>query len=239
MAKRIVVASGKGGVGKTTLCAAMARILAKIGCRVLILDFDHLRSVDLFLSVDDRVVFDWGDAARGDCEPRDAILESDGVYMAACPADYSGLSPALVKALVLQYDAQFDYIFLDAPAGTETGFALACAGANCGIVVATPDTVCVRAACKAAMEMEKLGVRRCRLLINRAEKKEMRRGRLLNIDDVIDQTEVQLLGVVPEDKRLPRAAHGKTKLTRSQDAYPALLNVVGRMMGENLPLSFM
>ena len=47
MGKRIVVASGKGGVGKTTLSIALSLAFARRGKKVLLVDFDELRSADL------------------------------------------------------------------------------------------------------------------------------------------------------------------------------------------------
>ena len=40
MAEKIIVASGKGGVGKTSLTAGLAMALAAKGEKVLVVDFD-------------------------------------------------------------------------------------------------------------------------------------------------------------------------------------------------------
>ena len=79
MARRIVIASGKGGVGKTTVCIALGKALAGMQKKVLLLDFDNLRSIDLMLGAAQDVVFDWGDAAKGRCAAKDAVLEAGDI----------------------------------------------------------------------------------------------------------------------------------------------------------------
>ena len=48
MGRKIVVTSGKGGVGKTTIVAGIARALASINCTVCVVDADiGLNNLDL------------------------------------------------------------------------------------------------------------------------------------------------------------------------------------------------
>ena len=69
------VASGKGGVGKSVLTANIAACLSIAGERVLVVDADiGLRSQDALLGLENRVVYDLIDVARGDCEPVQAVL---------------------------------------------------------------------------------------------------------------------------------------------------------------------
>ena len=49
-ARKVLLTSGKGGVGKSTLTAMMGRILTTLNKKVLLLDFDiALRTQDLCL----------------------------------------------------------------------------------------------------------------------------------------------------------------------------------------------
>ena len=65
MARKIVFASGKGGVGKTTLTVAVGKALAERGQKVLLVDFDDLRGIDLLVGASEAVVYDWGDVLLG------------------------------------------------------------------------------------------------------------------------------------------------------------------------------
>ena len=59
MARRIVFTSGKGGVGKTTICANLGISLSRLGFRVVLLDVDiGLNNLDIILGVDRHIVFD-------------------------------------------------------------------------------------------------------------------------------------------------------------------------------------
>ena len=71
----IAVSSGKGGVGKSTFCANIALSLAKQKKKVLLVDGDAgLRSLDLLLSVDSMVVYDWLDIIENRCDHNKARL---------------------------------------------------------------------------------------------------------------------------------------------------------------------
>lgn len=237
MAKKFVVASGKGGVGKSTFTVALARALTALGNRVLIIDCDRLRSIDLFLGVTAELVYDFGDVIKKNCEPEAAVYESNGVGVVSCPLSYEGIDEAKMRKLVEEYDYDYNFILFDAPAGIDTGLIIASAAADSGIVVSTPDLVCVRSACAAAREMEKLGVQQCRLVINRAHKKDITKGRLLNVDKVIDSTQVQLIGVVPEDAKLRLGSMGGAIYKRGQESYTAFSNIARRICGQYIALS--
>ena len=236
MAKKIVVASGKGGVGKSTFTVGLARALTALGNKVLIIDCDRLRSIDLLLGVTAELVYDFGDVIKKNCEPEAAIYESKGVGVISCPLFYEGIDSEKMKNMVEEYDCDYNFILFDAPAGIDTGLVLACSAADSAVVVSTPDLVCVRSACTAAREMEKLGVSGSRLVINRANKKDIVKGRLLNIDKVIDSTQVQLIGVVPEDAKLRLGSMGGEIYKRGQVSRTAFSNIAKRICGQYIAL---
>lgn len=237
MAKKIVIASGKGGVGKTSLTIGIGKALAARGKNVLLVDCDTLRSIDILLGADDAIVYNWGDIINERCRVEDAVYQKDGISFMSCPRDYMGVSVKSMKALVNKLDGMFDYILLDSPAGIEMGFIISSYVADRGIVVATPDKVCVRSACAAAQEMQKYKVDSVRLIINRAVRSEIRRNKMLNIDKVIDMTEVQLLGVVPEDESIRLASMGKNIFSKNNLSYKAFCNIAARLDGEFMPLN--
>ena len=238
MAKRIVIASGKGGVGKTTVAVALGKALAAEQKKVLLVDFDNLRSIDLMLGAAQDVVFDWGDAVKGRCPARDAVLQAGDISFMACPPDYNGITNHDIKRLVRELEGDYDYLLFDSPAGIGAGLQLACAAAQRGLVVATPDLVCVRAACRAAQQMESFGVQSCRLVINRAVYRDIRRKKLLNIDDVIDETGVQLIAMIPEDKKLRHAAMNGRFFAPRNLSYEPFRRLAKRIQGIYAPLWF-
>lgn len=238
MARKIILASGKGGVGKSSLTAGIAIELCNMGQNVLVIDFDiGMGCLDLILASDDTGIFNWGDVVKGSCEPMQAIRSTVGPSLLTAPTrfdcDYTGDS---VRDMIAEYDDLFDYILMDAPAGVSGGFLLAAACADEGIIVSTADEVCVRVGAFAGEKLIELGVADIRLIINRFNKKLTSQGHYLNIDEVIDATVLQLIGVVPEDKKISYCSVvGMTTLDSSK-AKEAFKRIAMRLEGFNVNL---
>ena len=140
MSRIIVVTSGKGGTGKSSVAAALGTALAKRGKKVLLIDCDWgLRCLDLILGVSGEMVFDLGDILNSDCEISKAIYSVDsveGLFLIPAPtftdADSAGDN---LKRLCRALYNNFDYIFIDSPAGRKrlsrcgfSGSACSCCG---------------------------------------------------------------------------------------------------------------
>ena len=236
MAKKIVIASGKGGVGKTSLCVGIGKAISALGMRVLLIDCDCLRSLDVLTGVTEQMVYNFGDVVFGRCAPMDAVYENDGLSVVTCPESYDNISDFSMKWLIGKYEKHFDYILLDAPAGIERGLHMALSVADRAIVISIPDLVCVRSACIAGREIEKAGIKNIRLVINRVSKRDIMRGRLLNIDSVIDATQIQLIGIVPEDPKIRLGSMGRDVYRKGQVSYKALSNIAKRIIGQTAVL---
>ena len=75
MSKVVVVASGKGGVGKTTTSANIAAGLAQKGHKTVAIDFDvGLRNLDLVLGCERRVVYDFVNVIKGEAKLNVALI---------------------------------------------------------------------------------------------------------------------------------------------------------------------
>lgn len=236
MAEKIVVASGKGGVGKSSCTVAIGKELADRGYRVLLVDTDtSLRSLDVLLGVSDRVVFDWGDVICERCSFSKAIIKCKNVSLISCPLQNDErFTPEAMKKTVMLYDKMFDYIIIDSPAGVDIGLDIACAAADRALIISTSDKICVRSASRAAQRLYDTGIEDIRLIINRFVRKSVRRNKLLNIDSVIDSTSVQLIGVVPEDENI---TFGIVMKSRSQPSYQPFVRITNRILGKEEPLN--
>lgn len=238
MAKKIVVTSGKGGVGKSSTVWGLCHSFQQQGQKVLVVDFDiGLRSLDLFFGVSKKVVFDWGDVLLDRCELEKAYIDIKGATLLAAPQKFSEkFTTDAVKALINQVDDSFDIILLDAPAGISDGFYLAACSSTTALVVSTPDNVCVRCGSITADKLASLGIKDIRLIINRFSKKAAQNRKLLNIDDVIDSAGIQLIGVVPEDSFVTYCTSLGIKPPDESSAAQAFFNISKRVSGNNIPL---
>lgn len=238
LARKIVLASGKGGVGKSSLTAGIAIELCNMGQSVLVVDFDiGMGCLDLILASDDTGIFNWGDIVKGSCEPMQAVRSTIGPSLLTAPSYFDdAYTSENVREMLEKFEDSFDYILMDAPAGVSGGFLLAAACADEGIIVSTADEVCVRVGSYAGEKLKELGVNDLKLIINRFNKKQTVQGHYLNIDEVIDATVLQLIGVVPEDKKISYCSVvGMTTLDSSK-AKEAFRRIALRLEGFNINL---
>ena len=71
MSKKIVITSGKGGVGKTTIVSILGKALARLGKKVLMVDMDFgLNNLDVLMGIENKVVYDIIDVIEGKCLPK-------------------------------------------------------------------------------------------------------------------------------------------------------------------------
>ena len=238
MAIKTVIASGKGGVGKSTVCKNLGLYFSSVGKRTLLIDCDAgLSSLDIMLGVSDRVNFTWTDVYDESCSIEDSILKiNENLYLLPSPrAVLKEEYEDAIKSITEKLDTSFDYIFIDAPAGVGRGFTRAAQGATKALVVATADEVSVKGASTVASLLHDEGVNEARLLINRYDLKAAKKGRLLTVDEIIDKTLVQLIGIIPEDTNIMYSTVSEKKLkTKRSDG--AFMRIAKRICGENVEL---
>lgn len=208
MSQVIVVASGKGGTGKTTVCAGLAVALAKDNKRVLIIDCDSgMRGMDMVLGISDSLVYDIADIVSGGCEYSDAVYRVSpelSLWCVAAPlyAD-DEVSPSLLREFVSKARGEYDYILIDSPAGTGSGFVAAASGADRALAVVNTEPISLRGCRNIKKLLDELGVRDQRLIINRFDRERFTKmGLYEDLDAVIDEAGVRLIGLIPEDVRV-------------------------------------
>ena len=242
MGELIAVLSGKGGTGKTSVCAGVASALAQMGEQVLCIDCDvGLRNLDIALGISEVGSLSFLDVSEGDYSldevTRHPVFPTLHFLTAPmnCPAE--DIEPFAFAAMLNQARRRYTYIFLDAPAGIEAGFQLAARFADRVMLVTGADPAAIRDASRAAEILEQMGKHNIRMVVNRVNKK-MVAAMELTVDDVMDRAGLPLLGVVPEDANVVLAAAFRQPLLgySTKGAAAACRRIARRVQGMTVPV---
>ena len=239
----IAVLSGKGGTGKTSVCAAVSTALAMDGYRVLAIDCDvGLQNLDISLGMQDVGALSFADVCEGGYDLSQAAVHPSipKLSFLTAPVNRSAeeLDQAAFGQMLKDARALFDYIFLDAPAGVDAGFDLAAKFAQRILLVTLADPAAVRDATRAGSILELMGKNDIRLVVNRVNRK-LFSHLSVTVDDVMDRTGLPLIGIVPDDPNVTLAAAFGTPLLRHCDkgAAKACRAIAQRLQGMAVPIS--
>ena len=244
MGKAILVASGKGGTGKTTVTAGIATCLAALGRRVVCIDADvGLRNLDIVLGMTDLVALDFQDVLTGGAALREALYQHPripGLFLLAAPNDRQPgqIAPELFAEMIRALQKYSDYCLIDCAAGLGESFFLAAGACDHAIVVGALEPPALRDAARTAELLENLNLKSVWLALNRMRPELITIGDT-NVDDAMDIVGLPLLGLVPEDvsvidasnRGIPLILYGQT------GASLAMLRMAKRLDGERVPLT--
>ncbi len=242
MGELIAVLSGKGGTGKTTICAGLAEALASGGESVLCIDCDvGLRNLDIALGMSDVQALSFVELYKGEYSLDAAARHPDYPTLAFLTAPVSCRADEIDEDaflnLLQEARKQFRYVFLDAPAGVDRGFDLAAKYAERIVLVTGFDPASIRDAQRAGQLLELMGKTNVRLIVNRVSKK-MVASMKITVDDIMDEAGLPLLGLVPEDADVVLSAGFKKPLLRysKKGAAKACKRIAKRIIGYSVPI---
>lgn len=245
MGELFAIASGKGGTGKTSVCAGIAEALAEEGKKVLCVDCDvGLRNLDLSLGMSDSAALSFLDVCRGDYPLEQAAKHPKYptlFFLTApmnCTADQ--LPAEDFRAMLRQARKEFDYIFLDAPAGVGSVFRLVASTADRFLLVTGSGPAAVRDAARVGEILELMGKKDVRLVVNRVDRELLDVVRL-TIDDIMDSAGLPLAGIVLEDPNVtlaPSFGQPLLKFAKRTPAAKAYRKIARRIQGFPEPITF-
>ena len=245
MGEVIVITSGKGGVGKTTTTANLGSSLAEAGKKVVLVDTDiGLRNLDVVMGLENRIVYDIVDVIEEKCKLRQALIKDkrfEELFLlpAAQTRDKTAINEEQMKELTKKLKEDFDYILIDCPAGIEQGFKNAIAGADRAIVVTTAEISAIRDADRIIGLLESSEIKNPELVVNRLRPAMVRKGEMMEVEDIVDLLSVDLIGVVPDDEYIITQTNKgepviKNKRAPSGKAY---IEIARRILGENIEVT--
>ncbi len=215
MARKIVVTSGKGGVGKTTVAAQLAAQLSRRGQRVVLCDADFgLNNVDVVTGVENLITYDVVDVMEGRCRAKQALVrhpDFGNLYvLSSChsaPERY--VSPQSLKLVLEALAPQFDFVLIDCPAGIDDGFHRAVAAAEEAIVVTTPQVSALRDADKVITLLKSYRLDKVHLVVNKVRGDLLMTGKIVSPKEIEQLLKTEILAVIPEEYEISLGGFSK------------------------------
>lgn len=205
MGQIVLLASGNGGSGKTTLTVNLAHIYAGEGLKTLVLDLNQgLRNADIYMGIENNVIFDLGDVVGGVCRLEKAIAEDidkDDLYMLCCPqyrfieADAESCIPKLYSML----REKFDMVVIDAPAGAGKLLSAAALGVDRSVVVLNPDHLSLRNGDTVDRRLEDSGIADRSFVLNRVIPELWESGFVPGLEQITRTMRCRIAGIISED----------------------------------------
>ena len=236
----IVITSGKGGTGKTSLTGGIGAALARRGSKILCIDGDiGLRNLDIALGISQMGALSFQEVREYGLDKATQHPDFPNLRFLTAPMNCSAAAVDTEDFGRLLEEARsgYSYVLLDAPAGVELGFSLCAAYADRVILVTGSDPASIRDAHQAADKLELMGKGNVRLVVNRIHKK-MAAAMGLTVDDIMDQAGVPLLGIVPEDQNVVLSAAFRQPLLgyTGKGAAAACRRIARRIQGFSVPV---
>jgi len=245
----ITITSGKGGVGKSTTTANLATALAKLGKKVIAIDFDiGLRNLDMILGLENRIVYDVVDVMEGRCNVAQAIIKDKRTpnlhfLPASQTKDKTILNKEKVEKLLNELKKDFEYILIDSPAGIESGFEHSIYLADKALIVTTPDVSAVRDAdrvigiidAKSKKAQEGKEVDKF-IIINRIKPELVEKEEMLSTEDIVHILALPLIGLIPEDEDVVKSTNIGEPIVLNEKSIvgEAYRRIARRLLGEKV-----
>lgn len=208
MGKVILVSSGKGGTGKTMFSVNLGATLARHGSRVMLLDMDMgLRNMDIYLGMENKVIYNIMDVVSGICRIKKAMLKVDGFntlyFMAASPRrDDRDMTPLHMEVLCNKLRKYFDYIIVDCPAGIGDAFDVARASADKTVIVTEPEVASLRDADTTERYLREQGMQNIYIVVNKVKVELMQAGLVPALSDILEMFKSPVAGLIQYDENI-------------------------------------
>lgn len=240
MGRIIAVTSGKGGAGKSSISVHLAAALSQMSNKVLVVDLDAgMRCLDIMFGVSNNLIFDLSDVLSENKSVEEAVLTvssvSENLHFLAAPLR-GKINPEELSLFTKKVSEIYDFVIFDFPAGAVDELYTALPRYSEALVVSGADAVSLRDAAIMGSDLAELNLMSVRLILNRVSFDAMRRGITANIDEVIDESGIRLIGVVPQSMDVYMSCCSGQALPKKSRAAKAFSRIAKRIMGYDIPL---
>ncbi|MEG0366773.1 MAG: septum site-determining protein MinD [Coprobacillus sp.] len=243
MSRTIVITSGKGGVGKSSMSINIGYALASAGYKVCLIDADFgLKNLDVMMGLENRVIYDLNDVIADKCSLKQILVKDKRIeslfLLPACKSlSFENLNVEYMINMIEQLQNEFDFILIDSPAGIEKGFQYASGLAKEAIIVVSLDVVSLRDADRVVGLLLKQGVTSLHMLVNKYNDEDIHKGRSLNLKDAYDILSIPLIGIVYDDHQMIEANNKGMPiyLNKESSVSSCFDRIVKRLEGQEVP----
>lgn len=225
MGKVILVASGKGGVGKTVFTSNAGAKLAQEGYKVVLIDMNMgLRNLDICLGLENKVVYDVADVLAGVCRIKQALIKDrrfPELYLMSAPQNKQKveITPLHMKVLCNKLKRNFDFILIDAPAGIGEDLMIAGAGADSAVIVTVPEYAAVRDADMLDQVLLEMGIKKRTFVINKVMANLISTGLVPGIAEISEVMRPPMAGIIQYDDNIHIAANNGIPIVYREGSY--------------------
>ncbi len=240
-AQIIMFVSGKGGTGKTSVCAHVGASLAQTGKKVLCVELGSgPPAIDYPCGAFGNVVYNLNDVFKLKCSPAKAVVKSeiyDNLYALCTNNGECVIEPIIFANTMHELSAYFDYILLDVQSGYGLPLHAAKVVAHRAILVLSPDRLALRGGQMIKDALKRDGEIKTHLIINNVQPQLINSG-IIDLDEIIDETQTQLIGVVPECMHIKNSANTGARLPENCKSHMVFNAIAARLCNVQMPLVF-
>ncbi len=230
------IASGKGGVGKTTFAVNIGSALSELGMRTLVIDCDiGMANLGLLINIESKKIVSLHEILAGKVEDvSEAINQTsygmDVLLSGISIRGFKQADPEKLREAVGKLVDVYEVILLDSPAGISKESVIPLAISDEVILITNPELPSITDALKTKLMAEIVGRTVKGVVIN----KQMGTKGELTASKIEDLLEIEVLGVIPNDRSVTKAVAFKVPVVVREPGSPAAkrIKVVARKLAK-------
>ena len=213
MGRLIFISSGKGGVGKSIFSSNLAATYAERGLRVALIDMNiGLRNLDIYMGLEDNVVFDVADILSGvvtadRARIRDKRFQGLHFFATTQRKEKFIATEDQIRAFYQCLRDVYDIVIIDGPAGINEELKIASTMADIAIIITTPEYVSLRDADMVDQTLRGRGISKRVYIVNKVNKEYMSSGIIPSVEMITSIMKIPLLGVIQDDGAIHLSAN--------------------------------